>query len=75
MLSIRCVTCGKPIAQFYNEYKEQVRKLKLSKGQRVDKIEYLSSDNIKKSAEGQVMDDLKIIRTCCRRTLLTHGKG
>jgi DNA-directed RNA polymerase subunit N (RpoN/RPB10) len=72
MLAIRCITCGKPVAQLYQEYKQEVRKIKLAKGKNIDKIEFFSSTNIEKSAEGKVMDDLGLKRICCRRTILTH---
>ena len=37
-----------------------------------NKPNYLDSNNIKKTAEGKVMDDLGLTRMCCRRHMLTH---
>jgi DNA-directed RNA polymerase subunit N (RpoN/RPB10) len=72
MIVIRCVTCGKPLAQLYDKYLEEVRKHKLNKGKNVNKIEFLSTSKVEKTAEGHVMDDLGIHRMCCRRTFLGH---
>jgi DNA-directed RNA polymerase subunit N (RpoN/RPB10) len=37
-----------------------------------EKIQYLDDLNIHKTVEGNVLDDLKITRICCRRHMLTH---
>ena len=49
-----------------------MNKKKLAQGKEHDDIEYLTTDNIKKTAEGEVLDDLGLTKTCCRRHMLTH---
>lgn len=50
IVPIRCFSCGKPVAGFYNEFKERT-----SKGEDA----------------GKVLDEMKIKKYCCRKTLLT----
>jgi len=38
----------------------------------VDKVLYLTRHNIRKTAEGQVLDDIGFTKMCCRRHFLTH---
>ena len=33
---------------------------------------YLTKENTKKTAEGEVLDDLGLVDPCCRRHMLTH---
>ena len=39
---------------------------------KIEKVIYLDIDNIKKTPEGEVLDQLKLTKYCCRRHLLTH---
>jgi len=41
-------------------------------GVSVDKVVYLTKNNMNKTAEGQILDDLRLNRPCCRRHMLTH---
>ena len=38
----------------------------------VDKVVYLTKDNMDKTPEGQVLDELNLTKYCCRRHMLTH---
>jgi len=60
------------IANKYRSYLAKVRELKLSTGQSVEKVVYLTQENRDKTPEGRVMDELGIVKMCCRRHLLTH---
>jgi len=53
-------------------YTREVRKMKLEDGQNPEKVVYLTRDNVKKTPEGIVLDDLGLTRICCRRHMLTH---
>jgi len=66
------MTCGTVLADKYRYYQEEVRRLKLAKGIRVDRVVYLTKDNTEKAAEGDVLDKLKLTNVCCRRHMLTH---
>lgn len=72
IIPVKCFTCGKVIANKYRTYLAKVRELKLSAGQSVEKVIYLTQENRDKTPEGRVMDELGIVKMCCRRHLLTH---
>jgi len=78
IIPVKCVTCGKVLANKYRYFLEQVRKKKLDKMSAgedsgyVQKTIYLTKENTAKTAEGEVLDDLKLTDPCCRRHLLTH---
>lgn len=76
IIPVKCFTCGKVLANKYRYYVEEVRKRKLA-DQQLDKVEldqvlYLTKDNNEKTNEGHVMDEIGLIRYCCRRHVLTH---
>lgn len=72
IIPIKCFTCGGVLADKYRYFQDQVRKAKLSNGIQVDKVVYLTSKNLEKTPEGQILDDLGIVDPCCRRHMLTH---
>ena len=77
IIPIKCFTCGNVIADKYRFYLEQVRKKKLANqlpGDQVqlDKVCYLTKDFKEKTPEGETLDELNLIRLCCRRHFLTH---
>lgn len=71
-IPVKCFTCGNVLANKYFAYKEEVRKRKISKGESPDKIVYLTYSHTEKSIEGQVLDELKLTKMCCRGIMLTH---
>tara|TARA_A100001015_G_scaffold154236_1_gene171173 strand:- start:631 stop:861 length:231 start_codon:yes stop_codon:yes gene_type:complete len=72
IIPVKCFTCGEVLADKYRFYQEQVRKIKYENGMNIDKVIYLTQDNIKKTPEGNVLDLLKLNKYCCRRHMLTH---
>jgi DNA-directed RNA polymerase I, II, and III subunit RPABC5 len=44
----------------------------MANGAKVDKVVYLSKENMEKTPEGIVLDDLGLNNVCCRRHMLTH---
>lgn len=72
IIPIKCFTCGNVLANKYRFYLAEVRKKKLAKSLQVDRVIYLTKDNIEKSAEGEVLDTLRLTNMCCRRHMLTH---
>ena len=72
IIPIKCFSCGNVLADKYLYYVKEVNKKKLEQGKDHDDIEYLTTDNIKKTAEGEILDDLGLTKTCCRRHMLTH---
>ena len=72
IIPVKCFTCGNVIANKYEYYLAEVRKLKMSRGMDTDKVIYLTKEYIHKTPEGEVMDQLKLNKMCCRRHFLTH---
>lgn len=72
IIPVKCFTCGKVIGNKWNFYVREVRKKKIENGQDLEKVIYLTNNNIKKTVEGNVMDQLGLTRMCCRRHMLTH---
>jgi len=72
IIPVKCFTCGMVLADKYRYFQGEVRRIKLSKGLKVDKVVYLSKDKVEKTPEGTVLDDLGLSNVCCRRHMLTH---
>ena len=72
IIPIKCFTCGNVLADKYNYFKKKVSFEKTKNGEDVNKVIYLTEDNIRKTIEGKVMDDLGLTKICCRRHFLTH---
>lgn len=72
IIPVKCFTCGNVLADKYRYYLAEVRKRKLQNGINLDKVVYLTNDNIEKTHEGMVLDELRLKNVCCRRHMLTH---
>tara|TARA_B100001758_G_scaffold147047_1_gene126768 strand:- start:23686 stop:23922 length:237 start_codon:yes stop_codon:yes gene_type:complete len=72
IIPVKCFTCGKVLADKYIYYQKTVSYMKINNKEELTEIKYLNSNNIKKTPEGKVMDDLGLTRMCCRRHMLTH---
>jgi DNA-directed RNA polymerase subunit N len=72
IIPVKCFTCGNVLADKYRYFQSEVRRIKIAQGLKVDKVVYLSKENIEKTPEGTVLDDLGLKNVCCRRHMLTH---
>ena len=72
IIPVKCFTCGGVLADKYRYFLEQVRKQKMRDNKSLKQVEYLSSKNMDKTIEGNVLDDLGLTDPCCRRHMLTH---
>jgi len=72
IIPVKCFTCGNVLADKYRFYQEEVRKIKINRGQQVDKVIYLTKQIMDKTPEGEVLDKLGLHNVCCRRHMLTH---
>tara|TARA_B100000902_G_C27147271_1_gene831784 strand:- start:246 stop:479 length:234 start_codon:yes stop_codon:yes gene_type:complete len=72
IIPVRCVSCGRVLADKYVWFQESVRSKKLQNEQNQERVIYLTAENIKKTPEGITLDELKITTVCCRRHFLTH---
>jgi DNA-directed RNA polymerase subunit N (RpoN/RPB10) len=65
IIPVLCFTCGKPLADKYDYYVEEVNKLKAT---------LVTRDNAPQFDElrtGPILDKLGLKRYCCRRHMLT----
>lgn len=72
IIPVKCFTCGNVLADKYRYYLAEVRKRKLQQGINLDKVNYLTPNNIEKTPEGKVLDEIGLKNVCCRRHMLTH---
>lgn len=72
IIPIKCFTCGTVLANKYRYYSEEVRKRKIERSLHVDKVIYLTQEYKEKTPEGEVLDELRLHKMCCRRHMLTH---
>jgi len=71
IIPVKCFTCGKVLGDKYRYYVREVRKVKSSNDD-FSKVTYLTQSNMEKTAEGQILDNMGLIKICCRRHMLTH---
>ena len=72
IIPIKCFTCGEVLAYKYRYYLEQVKSKKMKRGIQSETVLYLTRENTSKTPEGEVLDELKLKKMCCRRHMLTH---
>lgn len=72
IIPVKCFTCGKVLGNKYRYYIKEVQKKKITKKMDLEKVLYLTNDYIDKTPEGEVLDNLKLTKYCCRRHMLTH---
>ena len=72
IIPVKCFTCGNVLANKYLYYQRTVAERKEKKNENNENIKYLTSDFMEKSIEGEVLDELKLTKQCCRRHMLTH---
>lgn len=72
LIPVKCFTCGKVLGDKYRAYERMVLQRKGSSDMNVNGITYLTNTNKDKTPEGEVMDELKLNKYCCRRHMLTH---
>ena len=75
IIPIRCFTCGQVLADKWNYYQKKVIERRKDDPNYNSKDNLISSTNIndiKKSIEGNILDELGLTRLCCRRHMLTH---
>jgi DNA-directed RNA polymerase I, II, and III subunit RPABC5 len=72
IIPIRCVSCNNVLAGKWLTYIEKVKEFKKKDGRpENDEMLYLTQSTTK-TAEGRALDEIGVVRTCCRRHMLTH---
>ncbi len=76
IIPVRCFTCGKILGDKWEYYQEEVLRKKMSDKTIKDKMSVsvidVNADEVRKTPEGEVMDEIGLIRYCCRKTMLGH---
>lgn len=73
IIPIKCFTCGFVIADKYRYYQKEVRERKCKNpSENIKTVLYLTKEFREKTIEGVVLDEIGIIKMCCRRHFLTH---
>jgi len=70
IIPVKCFSCGKVLADKYQYYERTVRERKVNKNE--EQIVYLTPENMKKTFEAEILDELGLKKMCCRRHMLTH---
>ncbi len=80
IIPIRCFTCGEVIADKWIPYITEVQNRKNAVDKELDPtkdildLQYidLSKQKGEKSIEGQILDEMKLHKYCCRRMMLSN---
>jgi DNA-directed RNA polymerase subunit N (RpoN/RPB10) len=70
ILPVRCMNCGKLLADKWDYYQKRLRTLK-GPGYATEPTCF-DGKTLPKTAEAQVYQELGLTRYCCKKTLLTH---
>lgn len=70
IIPIRCVTCGKVLANKWDAYQKKCAELeqKLKEGKTAEK----EVKNFEPVMKGPILDELGLDKICCRRHMLTQ---
>jgi DNA-directed RNA polymerase subunit N (RpoN/RPB10) len=73
IIPIVCFTCGKPVANLWNKYLEEVSKQEEKNGDDGgDGGDGDDGENLINEDKSKILDNLNIKRYCCRRMFLTN---
>ena len=71
IIPVRCFTCGKVLANKWEDYQKEVEKLEKEKEKEKGK-EGVSDKRFDNLKTGKILDNLGLDRMCCRRHMLGH---
>ena len=76
IIPIRCFTCGKILGDKWGYFQKEVLRKKMADKTIKDKMSVsiidINADEVRKTAEGEVMDEMGLTRYCCRMKMLGH---
>ena len=73
IIPVRCVTCGKVLADKYKTYLEKINEFKENQEEESNLgVNYIEKGDKIITPEAKALDLLGLNRYCCRRHLLTH---
>ena len=74
IIPVRCYTCGKLLSNKEKTYKTIVyrKKLAFKKNVNDESVLNINDKDIKKTPEGEAMDEIGLTRYCCRKIMMTN---
>ena len=72
IIPIRCMNCGRLLADEWRWYQKRVATLRHEKGLKDEPVYINGKDVPDRTPERQACDELGIVRYCCRKVFLTH---
>ena len=60
IIPVKCFTCGNVLADKYRYFQSKVREAKMKEGISIEKVVYLTKNNMEKTAEGRILDELHL---------------
>lgn len=69
IIPIRCMNCGKTIADKWRWYQAELKKIK---GDQSDTPYYMDGTTVPDTPERRLLDQLGLTRYCCRKHFLTQ---
>jgi len=70
IVPVRCMNCGKLLADKWLYYQKRLQELHGEGG--AGKRTYFDGTSVPQTKEAEVMKELGLTRYCCRKVLLTH---
>jgi len=72
IIPIRCYTCSKILADKWEYYESELLRRKLAMNTTEDPlIININAVDIQKTIAGEILDELGLIKICCRKVMLT----
>ncbi len=72
IIPVRCMNCGKLIADKWLFYQEQLKNMKKSTNIDPNTPIYMDATTVPDTPEKRLLDSLGLIRPCCRKHFLTQ---
>ena len=76
LIPVRCFTCGKSLANkceyYFKRLREERFKKELDLNGEDEELLDLSVAEFEKTIAGKILDELGLIRYCCRTVMFTH---
>jgi len=74
IIPVRCYTCGKLLSNKQKTYKQLVyrKKIGLKRSLNEESVLNINDKDVKKTPEGEAMDELGLTRYCCRKIMMTN---
>lgn len=72
IIPIRCMNCGKPIADKWLYYQKELKEARRNKGMDTETPFYMDATTVPDTIEKKILDYLGLHRICCRKHFLTQ---